>query len=134
MGDEIRVPVASDQDIIAARQEGKRLAAQLGFSGSELTLLTTAISEISRNIITYAKEGYMTFQIVSAAGKSGIEVVAEDSGPGIVDINLAMQDGYSSSRSLGLGLPGTKRVMDEFEIESQPGKGTTIRMIKWKKR
>lgn len=129
---EIRLPILNEIDIVAARQEGRALGSTLGFSGSELTLIATAISEIARNIVAYAGEGSITLSIVGAPPKRGLLVLAEDKGPGIADVSLAMQDGYSTGRSLGLGLPGSKRLMDEFEIESALGKGTVIRMIKWK--
>jgi serine/threonine-protein kinase RsbT len=132
--DEIRLPIFDETDIVDARQQGRKLGTTLGFSGSELTLIATAISEIARNIVVYAKEGYITLSIVGTAPKHGLLVLAEDNGPGIVDLSLAMMDGYSTHKSLGLGLPGAKRLMDEFEIESSPGKGTVIRMIKWKQR
>ncbi len=131
---EIRLPIFNETDIVAARQEGRALGSTLGFSGSELTLIATAISEIARNILTYAKEGSITLSIVGATPKHGLLVLAEDNGPGIADLSLAMQDGYSTNKSLGLGLPGAKRLMDEFEIESAPGEGTVIKMIKWKQR
>jgi serine/threonine-protein kinase RsbT len=132
--DEIRLPIFDETDIVDARQQGRKLGTTLGFSGSELTLIATAISEIARNIVVYAKEGYITLSIVGTSSKHGLLVLAEDNGPGIVDLSLAMMDGYSTHKSLGLGLPGAKRLMDEFEIESSPGKGTVIRMIKWKQR
>jgi len=131
---EIRLPIFDETDIVDARQQGRKLGTTLGFSGSELTLIATAISEIARNIVVYAKEGYITLSIVGTSSKHGLLVLAEDNGPGIVDLSLAMMDGYSTHKSLGLGLPGAKRLMDEFEIESSPGKGTVIRMIKWKQR
>jgi serine/threonine-protein kinase RsbT len=93
--------------------------------------VATAISEIARNIINYAIKGELLLSVVKN-GQEGISITASDEGPGIRNIEQAMQNGYSSSGSLGLGLPGAKRLMDEFEIESQPGKGTTIRMKKWK--
>ncbi len=129
--DEIKLPITSEVDIVEARQQGKKLGATLGFSSSELTLIATAISEVARNIVTYAKHGHITLSLV---GERGIQVVAEDYGPGIEDLSLAMQDGFSTAKSLGLGLPGAKRLMDEFEIESELGKGTVIKMIKWKRR
>lgn len=132
--DEIRIPIANEVDIVAARQQGRTLGSKLGFSSSEQTLIATAISEIARNIVTYARQGHITFSIVEALPKQGVQIVAEDEGPGIADISLALQDGYSSNKSLGLGLPGAKRLMDEFEIDSQLGRGTTIKMIKWKHR
>ena len=132
--DEIRLPISNEVDIVAARQQGRSLGAQLGFSSSELTLIATAISEIARNIVIYAKEGVITFSIIGSQPRLGVQIIAEDQGPGISDLSLAMEDGYSTNKSLGLGLPGSRRLMDEFEIESAPGKGTTIRMVKWKKR
>lgn len=132
--DEIRLPISNEVDIVAARHEGRALGSKLGFSSSELTLIATAISEIARNIVTYAKEGHITFSVVGGMPKQGVQIVAEDKGPGIADISLAMQDGFSTHKSLGLGLPGARRLMDEFEIQSELGKGTVIRMIKWKQR
>ena len=131
MADEIRVPIDSDVDIVVARQQGRALAAPLGFSGVDLTLIATAISEVARNIVVYAKRGEIVLSLANQGSRRGIVVVARDDGPGIPDLAQAMQDGYSTSRGLGLGLPGAKRLMDEFEIISQPGKGTTIVMKKW---
>lgn len=132
--EEVQVPINNEIDVVAARQQGRQLGLKLGFSGSELTLIATAISEIARNIVTYAGRGVMTISIVDVMNRPGIQIIAQDEGPGIQDLSLAMQDGYSTSKSLGLGLPGTRRLMDEFEIESEEGKGTTIRMIKWTRR
>lgn len=131
MPDETRVDILSEIDIVAARQQGKVLAVQLGFSSAEQTLVATAISEIARNILQYAKKGEVVLRLEHQAGKQGIVVIARDAGPGIADIAKAMQDGYSTSRGLGLGLPGARRLMDEFDIVSEVGKGTTITMKKW---
>lgn len=131
VADEIRVPIDSEADIVTARQQGRDLAAQIGFSGSDLTLIATAISEVARNIVAYAKRGEILLSHTNQGSKRGIVVVARDEGPGIPDIALAMQDGHSTSRGLGLGLPGARRLMDEFDIVSQVGKGTTIVMKKW---
>jgi serine/threonine-protein kinase RsbT len=131
MSDSRQVNIASEVDVILARQEGRALAVLAGFTGSDLTIIATAISEIARNIVEYAEKGTMVFEIVSNGTKKGIRVVAVDHGPGIPNIARAMQDGYSTSRGLGLGLPGSKRLMDEFEIESEVGSGTTVRMVKW---
>src|SRR5438128_325194 len=128
MSDETRLRIGSEHDILAARQRGRELAARAGFSGSDLTLIATAISELARNIVEYAGHGEVSLSLDSNGGKRGIVVVASDPGPGIPDITLAMQDGYSTGRSLGLGLPGAKRLMDEFEIVSEVSKGTTVRM------
>jgi serine/threonine-protein kinase RsbT len=110
---------------------GRELAEGLGFSGSELTVIATAISEIARNIVEYARSGEITLKPIQHLGRRGILVVAQDRGPGIADIELAMQDGYSTSKGIGLGLPGARRLMDEFEIDSKMGKGTTVTMKKW---
>ena len=131
MDAELRVPVRTDADIVVARQEGRRLAAQLEFTGSDLTVIASAISEIARNIVEYAKQGEIEMRHSERNGRRGIVVVARDEGPGIRDISLALQDGFSTSGSLGLGLPGARRLMDEFEIVSEPGKGTTVTMRKW---
>lgn len=128
---EIRVAIRSDADIITARQQGRSLAARTGFSGSDLTILATAISEVARNIVEYAGQGEITFRFVQQGSKCGIVVTARDEGPGIRDISQAMQDGYSTGRGLGLGLPGARRLMDEFEIASKAGRGTTVTMKKW---
>ncbi len=131
MADKVCVPINSEIDIVTARQKGREMAEQLGFSSTELTLIATAISEVVRNIVEYAKQGELCVDIVQQGDKRGIVVVAQDSGPGIPNIKLAMQDGYSTGKSLGLGLPGAKRLMDEFEIVSEVGRGTKVTMKKW---
>lgn len=128
---EIRVTVAGEPDIVLARQKGRELAIEAGFSKTDQTLIATAISEVARNIVVYARAGEITVTLVAKGARRGIRVIACDQGPGIRDIALAMRDGYSTANSLGLGLPGAKRLMDDFEIESQPGQGTTITMAKW---
>jgi serine/threonine-protein kinase RsbT len=125
------VSIRQESDIITARQQGRALAAQLGFSSTDQTLIATAISEVARNILLYAQRGEIVLRLVQN-GKKGIAIIARDEGPGIPDINLALQNGYSTSNSLGLGLPGTKRIMDEFTIVSAVGQGTTVTMKKWK--
>jgi serine/threonine-protein kinase RsbT len=128
---DIRVPIITDDDIVTARQEGRRLAASAGFSSTDLTLIATAISEVARNIRLYAGEGTVTLDRVREGAREGIVVVARDEGPGIPNLDLAMQDGYSTAGSSGLGLPGARRLMDEFEISSNPGHGVTVTMRKW---
>lgn len=128
---EQRVVIAADRDIVTARQEGRQLASTLDFSSSDLTVIAVAISEVARNILSYARTGEITLQVVEKNGRRGILVVAEDAGPGIEDIGLALEDGFSTSGSLGLGLPGARRLMDEFEIRSEVGKGTTVILRKW---
>jgi serine/threonine-protein kinase RsbT len=125
------ITVASDAGVMNARQKGRELAMTVGISGSDLTLMATAISEIARNIVQYAGQGEIEFRSVVRAGKRGLLIIARDNGPGIPDIARAMQDGYSTSRGMGLGLPGAKRLMDDFKIVSEVGKGTTVSMVKW---
>ena len=133
MNGEVVVPIRVDADVLVARQKARELAKSLKFSSSELTLIATAISEVARNIVTYAKQGEIVLQLVSRGHRRGIRVVAHDDGPGIADVKLAMEDGYSTSSSLGLGLPGSKRLMDDFDIVSAVGKGTTVTMTKWER-
>jgi serine/threonine-protein kinase RsbT len=128
---EVRIAIATETDIVLARQEGRRLASGLPFSVSDLTVLATAISEIARNIIGYAGRGQMVIRLTERNGRSGVEVDATDEGPGIPDVRLALQDGYSTSGSLGLGLPGARRLMDEFEVRSENGRGTHVTMRLW---
>jgi serine/threonine-protein kinase RsbT len=125
------VPINLEVDIVSARQQGRALAVEVGFSGGDLTLIATAISEIARNIVVYAKRGEILLSPIQDGARRGILVVARDQGPGIPHVAQAMQDGYSTGKSLGLGLPGAKRIMDDFEIVSEVGKGTTVTMRKW---
>jgi serine/threonine-protein kinase RsbT len=129
--DELSVAIEDSDDIVAARQQGRRLAERFGFSGVELTVIATAISEVARNIVMYAEGGQILLSPVERGGRRGLMVVARDHGPGIADVTVSMRDGYSTSGGLGLGLPGTKRLMDEFEIESEVPSGTTVTMRKW---
>jgi len=125
--------VASDDDLVVARREGRILVEQLGSSTSEATLVATAISELARNIVSYARRGEIQVSLVHNGNKRGINIVARDEGPGILDINLAMREGYSTSGGFGIGLPGVRRIMDEFDIASDVGRGTTITITKWKR-
>jgi serine/threonine-protein kinase RsbT len=129
---EIRVAINSDQDIVSARQKGRAMAMELGFSSGDATLIATAISELARNIVSYARKGQITLKGVQGSSRVGILVIASDEGPGILDIRQALRDGFSTSGSLGLGLPGVRRLMDEFEITSQPNLGTTVAVKKWR--
>ena len=131
MADEIRLPIESDDDVVVARSRARELASGLGFTGTDLTLLATAISEIARNITTYAERGEICITTVRRGPRSGVKVVATDNGPGIPDLNLALRDGYTSGKGLGLGLPGARRLMDEFDVETEVGRGTTVTMLKW---
>ena len=131
MLDEGPIPVASDADLVLARQAGRRLAQELGFSSTDITLIATAISEVARNIIQYAGAGEIILDTIDEDRRVGILVIARDKGPGIDDIALAIRDGYTTGKGMGLGLPGSRRLMDEFEIDSEPDQGTTIVMKKW---
>lgn len=133
MGEESRIPVNTDTDIVIARQKGRQMAAQLGFSSIDLTLVATAISELARNIVRYAKKGEITLKVVEEGNRRGLSVIAQDEGPGIANIEVAIQTGFSTSGSLGMGLPGVKLLMDEFEIVSKMGEGTTVAVTKWKR-
>lgn len=130
MDTDVCVAVAEDADIVVARQQGRALAEQLGLSTSLQTMIATAISEVARNVIVYAGRGEIQLTIVDDGVRRGIQMVARDTGPGIDDVTLAMRDGYSTMGSLGLGLPGARRLMDDFEITSSP-QGTTVTMRKW---
>jgi RNA polymerase sigma factor (sigma-70 family) len=127
----VRVPVHRDADVVSARQEGREAAAPLGFSTTDCTVIATAISEVARNIVKFAHRGEVAIGVVRNGDKEGIRVVARDAGPGIPDVAKALEDGYSTSSGLGLGLPGCRRLMDEFDITSTPGEGTTVTMTKW---
>ena len=129
--DETRVRIETEMDIVIARQQGRQLAATRGFSSTEQTLIATAISEVARNILEYAITGEIILRLDEKGDRRGIEVLALDEGPGIADIELAMRDGYSTAKSLGMGLPGARRLMDEFDVVSAVGRGTRITMKKW---
>ena len=131
MPTETRVPITSAEDIVTSRQRGRSLATELGFDGAEVTLIAAAISEVSRNIVEYAKCGEIILRAENHGPRHGLCGVARDDGPGIADIAQAMQYGYSSRKGLGVGLPGAKWLMDEFDIESKVGVGTTVTMKKW---
>jgi serine/threonine-protein kinase RsbT len=129
---EFTVPIRTEADLVTARLRGREVAASLNFSSSESTLIATAISEVTRNIISYAGSGDLDLRLVREGNRMGMSIVARDTGPGIPDLISAMRDGFSTSGGLGLGLPGSKRLMDEFEVVSQVGQGTTVTMTKWK--
>jgi serine/threonine-protein kinase RsbT len=129
--DDVRVAVRRDADIVAARQAARDLATRLGFSPTDITLIATAVSEVARNIVRFADSGEV---VVAELGepRCGISIVARDAGPGIPDVEQALQDGYSTYSGLGLGLPGARRLMDEFAVVSEIGRGTTVTMTKWR--
>jgi serine/threonine-protein kinase RsbT len=130
---EHRVQIASDTDVVTARQLGREFAAEAGFGGGDQTVIAAAISEIARNILTYAQTGEVTLNSAHDGQRQGIVVVASDNGPGIPDVALALEDGYTTSGGLGLGLPGSRRLMDEFTVVSSLGAGTLVTMKKWRR-
>ena len=135
METESQTAINSAVDIVTARQRGRALALELGFNGADVTLIAAAISEVARNIVDHAKSGEILMSSLNgiAGGRRGIQIIARDQGPGIRDVAQAMQYGYSTRKGLGVGLPGAKWLMDEFDILSEVGRGTTITMRKWKR-
>lgn len=131
MATDFVVDISDSDDIVTARQAGQELARRLGFSLTDVTMIATAISEIARNITSYAGRGEIRIGVQFRDGRQALVVYAEDDGPGIADVERAMEDGYSTGRGLGLGLPGARRLMDRLQIESRPGRGTVIEMWKW---
>lgn len=126
------IALEDEHDIVVARNEARRFAATVGFGLVEQTRLATVASELARNVVKYAKRGRMIAQPVeSAAGRRGLRLIFEDTGPGIPDITAAMRDGFSTGRGLGKGLPGAKRLVHEFEIESEVGRGTKVSIVRW---
>jgi len=129
---EIRVISESETDLVRARQRGRELATEMGFSPTDATLIATAISEVARNILTYAGTGEIVISHVSENGQEGMVMLALDKGPGIEDVDAALQEGFSTAGGLGIGLPGARRLVDEFALSSETGKGTQVTMKKWK--
>lgn len=125
------VKIMTEWDIVAARQLGRKVAKELGFGTVDQARITTAISELARNIYLYAGKGQICIEEINEMGKRGLKLTASDEGPGISDIKKVMEDGYSTSGGLGAGLPGVKRLMDDFQLKSNPGKGTDIHAVKW---
>ncbi len=133
MAEDLLILIAADTDVVTARQRGRDLAAQAGFSSGDQTVIAAAISEIARNILNYAKRGEISLSVVTNGDRRGVVIVARDQGPGIRDVARALEDGYSTSGGLGLGLPGARRLMDDFDVTSTPGQGTTVTMKKWRR-
>ena len=131
VADDIVVEIINSDDIVAARKAGHQLALDLGFSLTDVTMIATAISEIARNITSYAGRGTVRVWVADRDGRKALVVRAEDQGPGIADIDRAMEDGYSTGRGLGMGLPGARRLMDRLVVDSALGRGTIIEMWKW---
>ena len=129
--DEIRVQISSDADTVVARQAGRDAALRIGLSRTEATFVATAISEIARNITTHAGSGEIAIRARTKGERQGLVVIATDEGPGIVDVEAVMRDDFTSAAGLGIGLWGARKLMDEIEVTSEPGKGTTVTMTKW---
>jgi serine/threonine-protein kinase RsbT len=125
-------PLVSDRDVVLARQEIRNLARQLGLSIVDQTKIVTAVSELARNALIHGGGGSLRWEIVTANGKQGLRLTVSDEGPGIEDLNLAMKDGWTSGSGLGIGLPGARRLVNEFHITSKPGRGTTVVVTRWK--
>jgi serine/threonine-protein kinase RsbT len=134
MPDEVRVAIGSDEDLVPARAQARALAERLGFSRTDATLIATAISEIARNIVVHVGQGEIKLRPVEEESRNGLVVIAHDDGPGIRNVEAALRDGYAGRGGLGLGLPGARRLMDDFDVVSQPGRGTTVTMTKWRLR
>jgi serine/threonine-protein kinase RsbT len=132
MDDAVRIEIGSDGDLVAARATARRLAIELGFSRTDATLIATAISEIARNIVVHVGRGEIEMTPLYDGDRHGLAVVATDRGRGIRDVTAALEDGYASRGGLGLGLPGARRLMDEFEIDTDANRGTTVTMRKWR--
>jgi len=130
---EVRVRIERDVDVVTARQEGRALALLLGFSSGDATVVATAISELARNIVLYAKGGEIVITLAEQGSQRGLKITARDEGTGIRDVERVLRRGYSTSGGLGLGLPGVRRMMDEFELVSQSGKGTVVTVKKWRR-
>lgn len=131
MSNQSSVEIQTEWDIVAARQLGRNVAKELGFGTVDQARITTAISELARNIYLYAGQGRIEIQRLTENGINGILIIATDNGPGIPDVRKVMEDGFSTSGGLGAGLPGVKRLMDDFRIETTLGEGTDIRATKW---
>ena len=132
MADEVVVDIDADEDLVAARAEARALALRLGFSRTDATLIATAISEVSRNIIVHVGKGQLLMRPIYEDQRHGLIVIARDDGPGIRDVQAALAEGNAARGGLGLGLPGARRLMDEFKVECGPERGTTVTMTKWR--
>jgi serine/threonine-protein kinase RsbT len=128
----VSLPIASELDIVKARQEVRTHAQELGFTLVDQTRITTAVSELVRNIVKYAVKGNIDIEMTENGTRKGLRIICRDDGPGIPDVALAMKEGYTTGKGLGYGLPGAKRLVDQFEIWSEVGKGTRVTIIKWR--
>ncbi|MFL1514023.1 anti-sigma regulatory factor [Pseudomonas prosekii] len=124
-------PIQIEQDVVLARQTARKLAQECGMRLIDLTKMVTAVSELARNTMVYGGGGDMDWEILDESGRTGLRLVFRDEGPGIPDLKLAMTDGWTSGGGLGLGLTGARRLVEEFELETEPGKGTRITITRW---
>src|SRR4051812_41033185 len=131
MPPEESIAIAGDADIVTARSRAKDLAESIGFSRTDQTVIAAAVSEIARNVVVHAGTGEIVLRMQQDGRRHGLRIVATDEGPGIADLERALSDGYSTAGSLGVGLPGARRLMDSLEIDSEVGRGTTVTMLKW---
>ncbi len=127
----LHLAIASDEDLLAARSQIRAAALEMGFATTDMVRIVTAVSELARNILLYAGRGELSLRVINENGRDGVLITAQDEGPGIPDVPKALLDGFSTSGGLGLGLPGTRRLMDEFEIQSEVKKGTIVKVKKW---
>ena len=126
------LPLRSEQDVVMARQAVRRLSQELGFSLVDQTKMVTAASELARNTVTHGRGGDMRFELLHEGDRKGLRLTFVDEGPGIPNITLALTDGWTTGSGLGMGLSGSKRLVNEFEIESQPGQGTRVTIARWR--
>lgn len=134
MSDELRIDLTDGSDMVQARAAARELAGRLGFTKTDATLIATAVSEIARNVVVHAGEGHLVMTAVREQRRFGLRVVAVDAGPGIRDVPTALENGYAGRGGLGLGLPGARRLMDDFDVRSEPERGTMVTMTKWRQR
>jgi len=127
----VRIPIATDADVAVAGEHGRRLASRLDFSPTDITVIAAAILEVARNVLAYGQRGDLMLHLIQRRGRLGVAVVARDKGPGIANVRQALRDGGSPSGGMGLGLASARRLMDEFRVRSEPGRGTTVTMRKW---
>lgn len=127
----VRIPIATDADVAVAGEHGRRLASRLDFSPTDITVIAAAILEVARNVLAHGQRGDLMLHLIQKRGRLGVAVLARDKGPGIANVRQALRDGCSTSGGLGLGLASARRLMDEFRVRSEPGRGTTITMRKW---
>jgi len=132
---EARLPIVAEDDIVVSRQRAREVARQLGFGAVDQSRIATAVSELARNVVRYATDGKGEIAIreVAASGRVGIEIVVSDGGPGIPDVDQALRDGFTSGGGMGMGLPGTRRLMDEMTVDSAVGRGTIVTIRKWRR-